>query len=84
MNAEHDPLRAGACMTLPALVINKYFWANAHTERFEAETARAICVRCIVKALCLTRAIVHVPPDVGVVAGQSANVIKATDELGAG
>ena len=55
MNGEHDPLRAGACMTLPDFVIDKHFLANGNTEHFETETARAICARCIVKALCLTR-----------------------------
>src|SRR4051812_47926570 len=76
MNTEHDRLSAGACMRLPTVAIDRYFLANGNTDRFEPETAKAICARCPVKALCLTQAIAQVPPAGGVVAGQSADAIK--------
>ena len=70
-----DPLRLGACMDLLPEVLDKYFFAAGNTEKFQSETARAICARCIVKVACLGKAIANTPPASGVVGGQTANTI---------
>jgi hypothetical protein len=68
------PLRPG-CLDLPPAVADKYFMANANTERFQVETAKAICGRCAVQATCLADAIKLPWPSGGTRGGETGNAI---------
>jgi hypothetical protein len=56
--------------------VDKYFMANANTERFQAATAKAICGRCAIRAACLTDAITVPWPSGGIRGGESASAIQ--------
>lgn len=73
---ESADLRRGSCIDLPPAVVDKYFMANANTERFQVATARAICGRCAVQAACLMDSIKVPWPSGGVRGGESASAIQ--------
>jgi hypothetical protein len=72
---EKSPLAAGACVDLPIEIADKYFMANAVTERFQFMTAKAICGRCAVQAVCLAEAMEQPPVEAGVRGGESVRGI---------
>lgn len=75
MSYEQDPLQGGACIDLPPIVIDKYFFADGKTQRFEHLTAKAICGKCAVQAACLLNAITEPIQSDGVRGGESVRSV---------
>jgi hypothetical protein len=62
-------------MDLPPEIVDKYFLANVHTDRFLVLTAQAICGHCAVKAECLLDALTMPDTVHGVRGGESGRSI---------
>ncbi len=80
MIENYPNLEGGACTELPVQVVDKYFDIDASKQRWEARTAKAICGRCAIQAVCLDAAINRTAPLRGIVGGVSANQIKTLRE----
>lgn len=81
MRSERYPdLEGGACTELAPGIAAKYFEANASTERFLTNTAKAICGHCAIQTMCLEAALKRTYPDRGVVGGLTASEIRAVKE----
>jgi hypothetical protein len=77
MISERFPdLEGGACTELPPEVAAKYFDIDAGKQRFEAQTAKAVCGHCAIQALCLEAAVNRTAPERGIVGGMTATQIK--------
>jgi Transcription factor WhiB len=74
--AEQSNRPRGACLDLAPVVVDKYFMANANTERFQAATAKAICGRCAIQAACLLDAVKVPWPSGGIRGGETASSIQ--------
>lgn len=76
MSERPSRLEGGACNDLAPGIAAKYFDINTSKQPFEARTAKAICGRCAIQAVCLEAAINKKPSDLyGVIAGHTANEI---------
>lgn len=51
------PPEGANCADLPSFVVDKYFFCNVQREPFLAQTARAICARCVVVEQCRQEAL---------------------------
>jgi hypothetical protein len=76
MRETYPDLKGAACVDLPPLVRAKYFDADAGKERFRAQTAKAICGKCAVRAVCLEAALKDEIPAYGVVGGLTASELR--------
>lgn len=65
------PETRGHCADLPPQVVDKFFYADLRTERFQHRIGRVICSQCPVQAACLEEAIVE-PPGYGMRGGESS------------
>ncbi len=70
-SAPAEDMQGGLCQDLSPAVIDKYWMANGHRDRFAFMTAKVICANCPVLTSCLEDAIVE-PPGYGVRAGESS------------
>ena len=67
-------LEGANCADLPGFVVDKYFDCNAAREKFRAQTAKAICSRCVVLEECREEALaMYQAPERGVIGGVTAN-----------
>lgn len=68
---QYEQFASGACTQLPLAVVDKYFMANSRTEHFQHLTAKIMCGRCAVRAMCLVDAI-QLPTSDGAIRGGEA------------
>lgn len=69
-------LSDGACVDLPAAVVDKYLWADPRTARFNYLTGKAICGHCVVRTECLAVAIELPSVENGIRGGESPNAVS--------
>ncbi|MET4003896.1 hypothetical protein ABIB48_002634 [Arthrobacter sp. UYCu511] len=76
--SEVPNLEGAACAELAPGIAEKYFDINPQRQKFEAQTARAICGGCAIRAVCLEQALNKPRTQItGITAGLAPSQIRA-------